>query len=419
MKTRTTYVGVPAHIQPMVDWVLRLIESNHDAKITEASLTIGLEADTEILLSKQFYQDLAAGIYLHDHHMPRGPFIELPCGEIDYLSSIFYLVNCIQEYDCKDLDKYGRFKYDNSLQKKWSVTTKNLVWEYIQAFCDKHNISYRKLPVNACYLSHDIDFIYRGWKREGLKAAQQGSLGKAADIVSSRFLGRPIFANVDEIANLEALAGHNSTFYWIASQENGVNGIINADYDMNDPLVLQMMSSAEDRGCEHGMHKSAAKSSLQEEAAHFDGKLLSNRYHYLKFTLPQAWAELEAAGIDVDCSLGFAEHYGYRNSYGLPFRPYDLTTGRTLDLLVVPLHIMDATLTDYMSIPEQEVASTMLEWIQAVREHTLIGVLWHNTNLSEKVSHEMRAAYVSLLDYMQKHDFESKTPTSLLEDCRK
>ena len=414
MSEYVRYIGIASSVQAKVDWVLSLLERNHGASIAEGRLSIGYDSASNIQLSERFYLDLAAGIYDHHHHMSNGSFIQLPDGSPDYLSSIFYLVNCIQEYGSTDLDKYGRFKYEDSLQKKWGIITENKVWEYIQLFCDKHSITYSKRPVNACCLSHDIDFIYRGWKREGLKAVQQGSLGKATEIVTSRFVGKPIFANIAEIAEMEASAGYASTFYWIASQQKGDGGIDNADYSMTDPLVQQMMTTAEAAGCEHGMHKAAASSSFRAEMEQFTRPISTNRYHYLRFALPHAWAELDAAGIAVDCSLGFAEHFGYRNSYGLPFRPFDLEQNRTREVLIVPLHIMDTTLTDYMNISKTEVSSVMLDWIESVQDHTLIGVLWHNTNLSRKVSAEMWTAYESLLTYMKANGFASKMPTELL-----
>lgn len=415
MSEHVAYIGVEPSVQAKVDWVLSLLERNHGASIAEGRLSVGYDSGAgSIQLSERFYRDLEAGIYDHHHHMPNGPFVQLSDGSPDYLSTIFYLVNCLQEYNSTDLDQYGRFTFEKSLQKKWGIVTENKVWDYIQLFCDKHTIPYSKQPVQACYLSHDIDFIYRGWKREGLKAVQQGSLGKATDIVTSRFVGMPIFANIAEIAEMEASAGYASTFYWIASQQKREGGIDNADYSMTDPLVQQMMTTAEAMGCEHGMHKAAASSSFRAELEQFSRPIKSNRYHYLKFALPHAWAELDAAGIAVDCSLGFAEHFGYRNSYGLPFRPFDLEQNRTRDVLIVPLHIMDTTLTDYMNIPKEGVADIILDWVAAVQEHTLIGVLWHNTNLSRKVSAEMWTAYEALLTYMRANGFASKIPKELL-----
>jgi len=131
---------IPLHIDEYtikkVEWVVLLLVNNHGVKLElteQGDFTIGFE-NADILLSQQFYKDLSVNIYNHEHHMKNGPWISLPSGEIDYLSSIFYLVNSLQEYGSKDLDHYGRFKYENSLQKKWGIITKNLVWEYIQDF---------------------------------------------------------------------------------------------------------------------------------------------------------------------------------------------------------------------------------------------------------------------------------------------
>lgn len=345
--------------------------------------------------------------------MTDGPWISLPNGDIDYLSSIFYLVNSIQEYDCTDLDKYGRFKYENSLQKKWGVTHRNLVWEYIQAFCEKYDIEYDKSPVNKCYLTHDIDFIYSGWKTEGLWAIRKANLLSGLKILFNKLSGSPIYSNIKEIIDRENKLGFQSTFFWITQKGRCDKNIKNSDYDINDSLVQKMISYSASKGASHGLHKSTLPISFQREMR--DIEVRSNRYHFLKFTLPDAYDEIEKAGLKIDTSLGFAEHFGYRNSYGLPFRPYNLKEDRPYNFIEVPLNIMDGTLINYMNIKQKDVYDKLWKWIEEVREHTMITILWHNNELTNYSFKTMSQCYDKLLSQMSKHNMVSISEDELID----
>ena len=75
-----------------------------------------------------------------------------------------------------------------------------------------------------------------------------------------------------------------------------------------------------------------------------DGEVRGIRYHYLRCLYHETLPLLEQAGFSYDTSLAFAEHEGYRCGCSFPFRPYCLDQERPLDLVELPLAVMDATL---------------------------------------------------------------------------
>src|SRR5437870_901159 len=70
------------------------------------------------------------------------------------------------------------------------------------------------------------------------------------------------------------------------------------------------------------------------------------RFHNLRGgygTLPA----VAAAGFEYDSSLAFAEEPGFNAGIARPFRPYDWSQDRPLDLIEIPLAIMDTSLLSH------------------------------------------------------------------------
>src|SRR5207248_7757008 len=60
-----------------------------------------------------------------------------------------------------------------------------------------------------------------------------------------------------------------------------------------------------------------------------------------------------AAEFEYDSSLGFAEEPGFSAGIARPFRPYDREQDRPLDLIEIPLALMDTSLLSrrYLGLP--------------------------------------------------------------------
>ena len=62
-----------------------------------------------------------------------------------------------------------------------------------------------------------------------------------------------------------------------------------------------------------------------------------NRFHFLRFTLPQSYQQLLACGISDDYSMGYADQIGFRAGTCTPFYFYDLENEIQTTLKVHPL----------------------------------------------------------------------------------
>ena len=70
------------------------------------------------------------------------------------------------------------------------------------------------------------------------------------------------------------------------------------------------------------------------------------RYHYLRIDPHRNLRPLAALGFAYDTSLAFSDAVGFRAGLARPFRPWDFDREEPLDLVEIPLAVMDVTLAE-------------------------------------------------------------------------
>ena len=108
----------------------------------------------------------------------------------------------------------------------------------------------------------------------------------------------------------------------------------------------------------------------------------TSRQHFIRFTLPDTFRRLLAAGIKEDYSMGYGSINGFRASVASPFFWYDLEKEEQTDLLLHPFCYMEANSFYEQKVSSQEALEEMLHYLNEVKKvnGTLI-TLWHNTFL--------------------------------------
>ena len=412
-------------------WVLKLIDTHiGGGRITivlrpdESDVCIGVSDKCDVLINSSFYDELGKGNFQHRHFFDKEPLLFARNGEPDFLSTIFYLTNAIQEYDAyvSDLDKYGRYRYSSSLQYKFGIIEENYVSYLIQRFL--HSVGLERNTNDVAYaqsrifLSHDIDFLYSGFFTESLWALKHFHLADMWKIVSAYVLNNHPYFNIDEIIRLDTEHGFKSCFYWIAQQGRSDDGIKNGDYNWRNDKVRQAFKNVAMAGCENGIHKSAMPKTLEEELKILPEAPVSNRYHFLRYNWPEALDALEESSIELDASLGFAEHHGFRNSYGLPFKPFNLNEDRTYNIVCAPLHVMDGTFLYYLKEDKKLIARKVIDFIDQNKSNCVLSLLWHNNELSQFSFKEMAGIYVEILTYLKEEKFQSILPSEIIQSLR-
>jgi hypothetical protein len=164
------------------------------------------------------------------------------------------------------------------------------------------------------------------------------------------------------------------------------------------------------------LHKSCCNYSLDEEVEMLTFPTNLNRYHYLKIALPGSWNSIESSKIRLDASLGFAERYGFRNSYGLPFRPYDIVNNQVYNFVEVPLNVMDTTFLVYMKVPSNKTASSIIDFIEKNKTNSVVSILWHNNYFTKYKYKGYLEEYKKILVYITESKLKHITPEEIIKE---
>jgi hypothetical protein len=119
-------------------------------------------------------------------------------------------------------------------------------------------------------------------------------------------------------------------------------------------------------------------------------KIAGGRQHYLRWSTrtPANW---EAAGLDYDSTLSYADHAGFRCGTCHEYPMYDLHERKRLRLLQRPLICMETTLIDSMGLGYTESALEEMKKLKhAVRQvNGKFTLLWHNSSFESCGAREM------------------------------
>lgn len=395
-------------IIPEVDYVLRQLSRNTHTSIQQSSsgVLIGTSDQAIIRISKKFIDNYRHQKFSHAENLGNSGFVELVDGTPDYLSTAFYMLACLQEYDpSNSRDKLGRFHYPTSYQAKFKNAHQNIVQLCFDKLAAQLSITPAKQR-SRFFLSHDIDTVNGALFQDGFYAVKKGRIDILLRLIMNTAIGKPDWLNMDQIMKLESMHDCISTFFWIVKRGKAED-LENADYDFNSSRIQKIINSVEKNGFHNGIHKSISMDSFETELNQFTQKPLINRYHYLKFNLPSGFDAIEESGLAVDTSLGFAENVGFRNSYGLPYNPYNIATRKPYSFLEVPLHIMDTTLFKYKRANIQEAKATIFNFFEANKTNCILSVLWHNNFFTNYKYDGYLNLYKEILAYIRDNKFET------------
>jgi peptidoglycan/xylan/chitin deacetylase (PgdA/CDA1 family) len=198
---------------------------------------------------------------------------------------------------------------------------------------------------------------------------------------------------------LEEKYGAKSTFYFLTLDPG------NEDFTFSIEDLEEELSRISDEGWEVGLHGgheaynnlSEIKKKKERLEKILGKEVTGYRNHYLRFKTPETWEALADAGFCYDSTFGYHDCAGFRNGMCHPFNPYNLKTGKEIDILELPLATMDTTLFHSQMRLNFEQAWALTERIILTVEQCrgVLTVLWHNTYMQG----EYLEFYKKLLKY--------------------
>ncbi len=331
----------------------------------------------------------------------------------DIISSAFYFLTCWQEYVSEETDRYGRYQFENSLQKKLEITKIPVVNYYFEILKQAIEHSYKTklirkmLPENARFavcLTHDIDSCNSGWKEDVYWALRNGKLKNVFQILLNKIKGKDTWFTFEKILQTEKDFNATSSFYFLAKKGRPKN-ITNSDYDLHSVQIQEVLTQIKNSGSEIGIHGSYKThddvESYGKDRSLFEKDVIGNRFHYLEFDIQKSQEVLQANGIKYDTTLGFAKSIGFRNSYCHPYYLYDFINACRSEVLEIPLVLMDTTLRKYCKMNQKEVLDSVIPIIDELERFSgVLTVLWHNTSFSDNKYRGWGKIYSDLLTHL-------------------
>jgi hypothetical protein len=327
----------------------------------------------------------------------------------DLLLSLLCTLSRVEEMRPVTRDEHGRFPASASVAVQRGFLERPIVDEYglafeqvLSALLPSWKSDRPPLRVN---LTHDIDdvgipFQFRAAIGHTLKRREL--LATLRDLASTFTPIEPIeLALVRALAHVSKARGFHSAFFWKGSPRSPMD----SGYDPFHPKVQSVISHLKEQGFELGVHPGystfGSKPALENEVGLLRKALavqkVGGRQHYLRWS-PQTWLDWESCGLAYDSTVGFADFIGFRAGTAFPFRPWSFSENRELNLIEVPLIVMDCTPVKYMGLSREEGLARIRNCIH--RTAAVGGVftlLWHNVPLLEP---EYDGWYESILDLL-------------------
>jgi hypothetical protein len=313
----------------------------------------------------------------------------------DLLAASFYLVSRYEEYLPYEKDMYGRYAHTNSLAFNSGFLHLPLVncWmeqlkvQAIQLFPSV------QLADNRCRFipTYDIDIAY-SYKGKDLRRKVGGLLQSFIKLQLRQALQRmgvllnmhrDPFDNYDWLDALHEQHGPEAIYFFLLAEKV-------KEYDRNLSPGTPLMQSLIRRHAKRyitGIHPSwqsyldprlvAAEKATLEQLT--DQAVTKSRQHYIRLTLPDSYRLLEKLNIQEDYSMGYGSINGFRASFCLPFRWFDLEQNRRSPLTIYPFCYMDANSFFEQRQTPEEAAEEIRTYYQIVQQVNGVFItIFHN-----------------------------------------
>ena len=362
---------------------------------------------------------------------PEGASFAVP---FDLVASAFVLLAAWDELTSSRRDTHGRFPFAASIfaSEPELDIGRPIVDEYLGVVRGLVNTRLADLgrpPLDvpawgagsrfALALTHDVDSLRRTRLHRWLAVDERGAAVTRRLPPPSRHLTRLTphsepFRTISRLLKREGRLGVSSTFFVLAGHQHPTDG---ESYQPLAPALLRLLGAYGREVGLHGNHRdvhdqAALDGDRAALAARTGTTVAGMRYHFLKCLYHDTLPMLDDAGFTYDTSLAFAEREGWRCGFSYPFSPYCVAREQPLELVELPLALMDSTLQgpNYRGLAAPQAREAALAVAQRLRA-TGGGsaVLWHHNRFHHnrfrpRADYDYGDVYWDLLDWSLSHD---------------
>ncbi len=332
-------------------------------------------------------------------------------------------------------DQHDRLIYEGSFQASSGFGHVPIVNRYLNFFAEivEHHLGVHRRPLwpdgkrCAIALTHDVDAPIKHGASGGPWLDPRASLKRnfltnayRAKWSIERLLGSD---GLDHwhfplIMEAESVRGFNSTFLFAVTRRFDPAGHSDFDvsYDVGSSRFGELFKQLSYRDFEVGLHAGynshLSAERFEDERLKLE-RLANVRVRGLRH---HAWhlgrdvtATLEAheeAEFQFDSSLAFNRRAKLRRSVALPYRPWSERLGRAVDVIQIPVALMDGHIF-YHDVSEDDALRQACEAVDGIKDVGGVGAIdWHvrTSSPDSKQFGTWGRTYVALLDYLSEQD---------------
>jgi hypothetical protein len=356
------------------------------------------------------FKNVCAGIYELRHE--KFPKYECDLG-LDFISTIFFCLTRWEEAmgQPEFYDKHGRMKDGKHLLIQTGIQDIPVVDNIVKHVLDSCGLFQQK--VTSTIMTHDIDVLH---KFDTLKKVIRGV---------ARILAYPnkhsgsLYRFIVEYVRSWRGCDPFQTFDWLF--EHNINGgryiffmsggstRYDGYYDVRSAQLKEILLNAKNQGYEVGLHPSyntrLDEEMLAEELSILAditaGKTRFSRQHILRFDIIKTPKLLERVGIEMDFTLGYSSHIGFRCGTGFDFNLWDLENWLPLKINERPLIVMDGCLLKESSYDVKRAKNRLDDFLLKTSFNTQITFNFHNSVFDPVLinADKFKELYLELCDY--------------------
>lgn len=316
----------------------------------------------------------------------------------DLLAASFWLLTRYEEYLPFKSDKLGRYHYSSSIAYQFNFLEIPLInlWLYqlkqllLQEFPNLEitNPSYKFLS------SIDIDNAYK-YKHKGFVRTLAGYLSDIKNKISLTARTQVISSNKPDPFDcydflIKAHLDNNTeSIYFFLLGDYGPNDKNHSATHLKFQSLIKhiadyaMVGLHPSFGSNNKMHQLKVELSRLTNITH--KTIRKSRQHFSMLSFPETYQQLVLAAITEDYSMGYTNKNGFRASYCLPYKWYNLTEEQTTSLTVYPFCISEVTLFYEAKLQNKqpiELAEFIINQNRYYNGYCLS--IFHNDNFDEK-----------------------------------
>lgn len=326
----------------------------------------------------------------------------------------YWMMNRVEELDRDDLDSHGRFPAKSSHAVKHGYLSRPIVDEWLFILGQIIVLQWPDVVLKThqfeMKVSHDVDMPGRYAFASTFKMFRR----MAGDLLRGNiknFFCAPLCkwrakskiskfdpANTFEwIMDVSEQHGVVSAFYFICGRTDPA---LDGDYEIEHLAIRKLLLTIHRRGHEIGLHPSyntyKSLPILLKEAERLrkvcaqegiSQTVWGGRMHYLRWAHPQTLLAWEAAGMQYDSTLGYADVPGFRCGTCFEYPAFDPKEHKILNIRIRPLIAMEVSIMDghYLGLGATEEAFLKFKELKDICRVAggSFTLLWHNSHFAE------------------------------------